>query len=289
MLRSLLFTPANHERRVAKALSGPADGVILDLEDAVAEAEKPAARSALVEVLRERLQSGAAGGPEVFVRINALPTPHAHADLEAVVVEGVRGIVVPKVESASDLAIADWVVTQLERDRALPPGGLQLVPILESAAGLANIGRLGAVTPRVRRFAFGAGDFTLDTSMEWTSGNEGVLWGRVSVVIASRAAGLEAPLDTVYPDLRDMEGFRLEAEQGRRIGFQGKTCIHPAQVEIVNQVFSPTPAELEEARRIVDAFERAVAEGSASIQLDGRFIDYPIAERARRVVRSAPR
>lgn len=279
-IRTMLFTPANHARHVTKALSGPADAVILDLEDAVAVDQKPAARALLAGILSGLLEKT----PRVFVRVNALTTPFAYADLIAAVRDGLSGIVLPKVESREQVAIADWLITQLEVEHGLTANSVELLPIIETAAGLTRLDEIASGSLRIRRLTFGAGDFTLDTNMEWTPGNEGVLWARIRTVVASRAAGLAAPIDTVYPALPDRAGFESESRQARRLGFEGKLCLHPDQVPIANEVFTPTAAEVSEARRVLEAFEHAVAAGSASIQLDGRFIDYPIAERARRVI-----
>jgi len=279
-LRSLLFAPANHARHAEKALSGSADGAILDLEDAVAVAEKPAARAAA----RQLLEGRAAPSPCAYVRINALSTPFAYDDLHAVVCAGLHGLVVPKVEAPEQLAIVDWLLSQLERERGIPAGSIEIIPIIETAAGLLRAQHIAAASPRLKRLSFGAGDFSLDTNMTWTIGHEGLLWARIQIVIVSRAAGLAPPLDTVFADLADMDGLAAEAAQAKRLGFGGKTCIHPRQVEIVNAVFTPSAEEVEQAQRLVEAFEQAVASGVASLQVDGRFIDYPVAEKARRIV-----
>lgn len=280
-IRSLLFAPASHARHVEKALSGPADGAILDLEDAIANAEKPAAGAAARRALDAR------SGHETtraFVRVNGLTTPYTYDDLHAVVGAGLDGIVLPKAESAAQLATADWLLTQLERKRGLPEGAIEIMPIVETATGVARIHEIAAASKRVRRLNFGAGDFSLDTNMTWTAGHEGILWARIQVVIASRAAGLEAPLDTVYAQIEDDEGFRSEAEQALRLGFQGKACIHPRQVPIANEVFSPSEADIAKARAIVEAFAEAEAQGVASIRIGSQFIDYPVAARAQRTL-----
>jgi citrate lyase subunit beta/citryl-CoA lyase len=298
ILRSMLYAPANHPRHAAKALAGTADAAILDLEDAVAAGQKQAARNAIRELLRDRpAAEHPAGRPAAFVRINALGTRHAYQDLLAAAVGGVDGILLPKVESPGEVATADWMLTQLERERGLDGGAIQLVPMVETASGLSHLDAIAAASPRVRRLTFGAADFALDTGMAVASGhapldpvaNPGLLWAKVQLVVASRAARLDAPLDTVYFDLGDAHGFLREAEQARRLGFQGKTCIHPSQVELANRAFTPTAEEVAQAKRTLEAFERAVAAGSAAIQLDGRLVDYPIAERARRVLELALR
>ncbi|HEV2405966.1 MAG TPA: CoA ester lyase [Ktedonobacterales bacterium] len=286
VLRSLLFAPANHSRHVEKALAGAADGAILDLEDAVAVAEKPEARHAARRALDAR---GSQPGPRAYVRINALTTPFAYDDLRAIVGPGLDAVIVPKVESAAQIATVDWLLSQLERAANLPDRTVEIMPIIETAAGLARMAEIATASPRLRRLNFGAGDFSLDTNMTWTVGHEGLLWARIQVVIASRAAGLEPPLDTVYAQLDDERGLAAEAEQARRLGFQGKACIHPRQVEIVNAVFTPSADEITRAREIVTAFERAEADGVASIRIGGQFIDYPVAERARRTLEIASR
>lgn len=284
VLRSVLFAPANHARHVEKALAGEADGVILDIEDAVAIPEKPAARRDARAALGALAGHTRGQGPVAFVRVNALTTPFAYDDLCAVVGPGLDGVILPKCDTAAQLATADWLLTQLERAAGLPEGSVEIMPIIETALGVTNLAEIARASRRVRRLNFGAGDFSLDTNMTWTAGHEGILWARTQVVIASRAAGLEAPLDTVYARLDDTDGLLRETEQARRLGFQGKACIHPRQVEVVNGVFSPSEAEVSQARRLVDAFDRAEAAGVASIQLDGQFIDYPVAARAQRTL-----
>ncbi len=277
-LRSLLFAPGNHVRRVEKALSLDADAVILDLEDAVATAEKTVTRTAVASAL-ERPRRG-----QLFVRVNALDTEFCYGDLVAVVRAGLDGAILPKVESAAGIAAIDWLLAQLERDRELSPGGIDLVPIIETARGMQQIDAILGAGTRVRRVAFGAGDFTLDVNLTWSRSEAELAHARAIVVTASRAAGIEAPLDTVWVDLTDAEGLEASANTALGYGFQGKMCIHPDQIAVVNRVFTPSDAEIAFAERVCAAFAQAEAEGSAAIQLDGRFIDYPIVYRARRVL-----
>jgi citrate lyase subunit beta/citryl-CoA lyase len=278
-LRSFLFAPGNHARRVEKALSLDADAVILDLEDAVATAEKPATREAVAAAL-ERPRRGL-----LYVRVNAVDTEFCYGDLVAVVRPGLDGIILPKVESVVGLATIDWLLAQFERDRGLLPGGIDLIPIIETARGLDRLGAILGAGTRVRRAAFGAGDFTLDVNMAWSRDEAELAHARAAIVIASRAAGIEAPLDTVWVDLTDRDGLEASARTALGFGFQGKMCIHPDQIAVVNRVFTPSDAEIAFAERVAAAFAKAEAEGSAAIQLDGKFIDYPIVYRARRVLR----
>jgi citrate lyase subunit beta/citryl-CoA lyase len=278
LLRSFLFAPGNHARRVEKALTLDADAVILDLEDAVAIAEKPATRGAIAAALALP-RTG-----QLYVRVNAVDTEFCYGDLVAVVGAGLDGIILPKVETAPGLLTVDWLLAQLEREAGLPARSVDLVPIIETARGLADIDAILRAGSRVRRVAFGAGDFTLDVNMRWSRAEAELAYARARVVTASRAAGLEAPLDTVWVDLADSDGLEASARLAQGLGFQGKMCIHPGQVGIINRVFSPSPEEAAFAERVVAAFERAEADGVASIQLDGKFIDYPIVYRARRVL-----
>ena len=279
--RSLLFAPGNHARRVEKSLTLDADVVILDLEDAVAVAEKAATRAKVVAAFQAPRR--ALG----YVRINAFDTPFCFDDLQAVVASGIDGIMLPKVESPARLVAVDWAIAALERARGLPEGGIDLVPIIETGRGMAALRDIARSGTRVRRLSFGAGDYTLDTGMRWTFGERELDHARTAIVVESRAAGLEPPIDTVWIHLGRPEALRRSIELARDLGFQGKLCIHPEQVGPVNEVFTPTDEEVAKSERYVAAFEEAEASGSASIQVDGYFIDYPIVEQARRTLRIA--
>ena len=277
-LRSFLFAPGNHARRVEKALSLDADAMILDLEDAVATAEKRATRDAVIAALTRPRRA------LLYVRVNAVDTEFCYGDFAAIVRPGLDGVILPKVESAAGLATADWLLAQLEREQGLMPRAIDLVPIIETARGLNQIDAILAAGTRVKRVAFGAGDFTLDVNMAWSRDEAELAYARAKIVTASRAAGIEAPFDTVWVDLADGEGLEASARTALGFGFQGKMCIHPNQIAVVNRVFTPSEMEIAFAERVVAAFARAEAEGSAAIQLDGKFIDYPILYRAQRVL-----
>ncbi len=267
--RSFLFAPGNHARRAEKALTLPADAVILDLEDAVAVAEKVGARAAVLAALgRPRRSRG-------YVRVNALGTEWGYGDMVAAVAPGVDGIVIPKVESADEIKTAEWLVGALERDRGLAPGGIDILPIVETAAGFTRLEAIARAGTRVRRIAFGAGDFTLDLNITWSRSEIELLPYRSAFVALSRAAGLEPPIDTVWIHLQDAAGFEQSAATARAYGFGGKMCIHPDQVPVANRMFGPDADSVAHARRVVAAFSEAEAQGLASIQLEGKFIDYP--------------
>ena len=286
-MRSFLFAPGNRPRMLQKVGHCGADAVILDLEDAVPISEKEVTREAV------RDAAGTIDTCPVYVRINPLEAaagfsqPIGEADLAAIVRRGLAGIIVPKVESPDDLQRADTLLHSLELQHGLAPGDVDIIPIIETALAIQRAYDIAASGTRVKRLAFGAGDFTRDIGVAWSRREIESQHARSALVIASRAAGLEPPLDTVWVDLRDERGLMRSARTARQLGFQGKMAIHPSQVEPINTAFSPSDAEIAHATRVVDAFTQAEADGLASIQLDGQFIDYPIVESAQRVLAMA--
>ncbi len=276
--RTWLFAPGNHARKVEKVFGAGSDVAILDLEDAVATAEKQATRATIAEALSRPRTCRA------YVRVNALDTGLTLGDLEAVIVPGIDGIVLPKVERAADLQMVDWVIGEMEKNKGLAQGTADLMPILETGHGIAEARAICATGGRLRRISFGAGDYTRDMGMEWTMDEQELAQARAEVVLASRISDLEPPIDTVFIHIREADAFAASCTRVRQMGFQGKLCIHPGQIAPANAAFSPTEAEASHARKIVAAFAEAEAAGSASIQVDGYFVDYPIAEKARRVI-----
>jgi citrate lyase subunit beta/citryl-CoA lyase len=282
-LRSFLFAPGNHPRRVEKVFDAGADAVILDLEDAVPVAEKEQTRAVVVAAMqRPRASLG-------YIRINGVGTRWCMGDVEAVIGPWLDGIVVPKVESPDQLRLISEKISDAERRFGLPGGSIDLMPIVETALGVESARDIAAAGPRVRRLAFGGGDYTTELDIIWTAEEHELAYARARLTHASRIAGIEPPIDTVCVQVKDVERFRQSAWNGRRAGFAGKLCIHPDQVAPCNEVYSPSPQEVERAQRIVAAFESAESGGSASIRVDGEFVDYPIVERARRVLALAAR
>ncbi|MBK6597277.1 MAG: CoA ester lyase [Proteobacteria bacterium] len=282
-LRSFLFAPGNHPRRAEKVFLVGADVAVLDLEDAVAVAEKEAARGSVLGALRQRRDSKA------YVRVNAFDTRWCYGDLDAVVIEGLDGIVVPKAESAQQLQAIATRISELEQQRGLTVGAIDLMAIIESARGVLLAEEIAAATPRLSRLAFGGADYTNDLNLEWTPEERELDFARARLAHASRLAGIEPPVDTVVVQIKDTERFRHSARTGKQFGFLGKLCIHPDQVAVCNEVFSPSAAEIAHAQSVVLAFEEAEARGVAAIQVDGAFIDYPVVYRARRVLALASR
>ena len=276
--RTYLFTPGNHPRRVEKALGLDTDVVILDLEDAVAVAEKVKTRDIVRETLK--LPRDVA----VFVRVNAYDTSFCYGDICAVVCPELDGIMLPKLESVEDLKSVEWLIENLEREQGMQPGAIDLLPIIETAKGQANLREIVLCGSRVKRLAFGAGDYTRDLGMDWTKAEDELLPIRSEMVLSSRLGGLEPPLDSVYIHIKEHDLFAKSCETVRALGFQGKMCIHPDQIGPVNGVFTPTEEQVAFAEKVVAAFEEAEARGLASIQMDGYFIDYPIVDQARRTL-----
>ena len=284
-LRTALFVPGNRPDRVDKAVNSGADAVIIDLEDAVAFAEKEETRLKVREKIFEHPDR------KILVRVNALNTPFFHGDLEEVIVGDLAGIIVPKVERVEDIHEIHKRLLNVEREKGLTPGSVSIVPLIESAMAVQNIFQIVSGEtdpPRICTVALGAADYTLDLGIEMTRQGEELTYPRSRIAIACRAAGVDPPLDTPFMiDLKDLEALKVDAKRAKQLGFQGKLCIHPNQIEPCHAVFSPTKEEVSYAERVVRAFEEAETKGIAAIQLDGKFIDYPVMERSRRILRLA--
>jgi citrate lyase subunit beta/citryl-CoA lyase len=284
--RSFLFAPGNVPRRVEKALTLEADVVIVDLEDSVAVTEKEATRKPVAEALeRPRKLRG-------YVRVNAPSSPYCYGDLVATIHKNVDGVVLPKVESAADLHAIDWLLAALERERGMAEGSIDLMPQIETAAGVQRIDRVlqaRSLRPyrapwRVRRVAFGAADYGHELGLAPTLDEAELADARSRIVLASRAAGLENPIDSPWFHFKETEAFERALERSRRSGFQGRLCVHPDQLGPVNRAYLPSDEEVSRAERIVEAFKAAEERGEAAIQLDGQMIDYPVVYRAQAVI-----
>ncbi len=276
--RSMLFAPANDLRKAGKALMLNADGTVLDLEDAVALSEKTNARNALNDDLKLPRRG------DVFIRVNSVQSEFILSDLLAAVTEGVRGLVVAKSESAEEIRQVDWLISKIEKERGLNAGCMEIIPFIESANAIVNAFSIASSCPRVSRMFFGGVDYVLDIGTTFSKGGTEIFYARSQLVVASRAAGIEPPIDTVYPDFKDIEGLVADAKAVRQMGFQGKLAIHPGQIEPLNEVFTPTPEEISWAEKIVAVFDEEEAKGQAVFQVDGKMIEYPIANRARRII-----
>lgn len=283
--RSLFFVPGGEPRKLEKAGGVEADTILLDLEDSVLPAQKTRARELVAAWLRNRDVAAA----EVAVRVNAPDTPHFEADLHTAVASGADAIMLPK--SADVWAIRGVAerLTALERTCGRRRGSVRVFALVETAAGIANAARLPDASARVEALCFGHVDFAADMGLAVADAGSGVLFhARCTLAIAARAAGI-APIDTVFVDVRDAAGFRRDAELGRSLGFDGKLCIHPEQVALVHEVYSPTAAQIDYALRVVAAFDKAGAEGKGACTVDGKMVDAPVIAQQRRLLDRAHR
>ncbi len=284
-IRSALFVPGNRPDRVPKALGTAADVVIIDLEDAVPLTQKIRARLEVSQKLAEPHEK------KIIVRVNGLATDFYSDDLMTVACEGLAALIVPKVESDEDVKAINESLLQVEKSKGLEPGRLPVIALVETARGVDNISRITMTKTdpaRLYSVAFGAADYTQDLGIEITREGSELLYARSRLPIACRAAGLQPPLDTPFMiDLKDLAALETDAARARQFGFQGKLCIHPNQIEPVNRIFSPSPAEIQKARKVIQAFEEAGARGQGALQVAGKFVDYPVVNRARRIVKMA--
>jgi citrate lyase beta subunit len=280
--RSLLVVPASNLEMAGKALASAADSVLLDLEDAVAPDEKTDARKQVVHALKELDWRNR---PTLY-RANALDTPYFYRDVIEVVEEAgdrLDSVLIPKVQRPEDLHVAAALLSQIELAVGLEPGKVKIEAQIESAEGLVNVDAIARATERLEALHFGPGDFA--ASLRMPNRSIGVMdeWDEVypghrfhyamqRIVAAARAAGLRG-VDGPVADYRNEEGLRESCLVARSLGFDGKWCIHPAQIETVNEVFSPTEKEIEWARKVVAAYEEANAAGTGAISVEGQMID----------------
>jgi citrate lyase subunit beta / citryl-CoA lyase len=281
--RSMLILPSHVHRFVEKAYLRGADAIVLDLEDAVPPSEKEAART----FVKDAIALAGRGGADVLVRVNNEPDL-VRLDLEAAVHPGLHAIFMPKVESPEDLARLEFRVSELEAARGIEPGAIRISAHIESPRGLLNIGQILAASRRVESMSIGVDDYCLQLGVEPSEDSIELLFPFCMLVTACKAEGI-APLGVLgtVAGFRDLEGFRRSAENGRQLGCAGAFCIHPDQVAILNEVFSPTPAKVDNARRIVDAFEEGLKTGRAAVSLNGRMVDTPVYKQAKSVMERA--
>ena len=283
-MRSLLYTPGHRTDMVARLLDGglptTPDVAVLDLEEGVPATEKENARA----VLRQAIVPGPAK-TLLFVRVGRSTSGDIAPDLAAVVRPGLVGIVLPKVGRPEELTAVDEMLLQREKEMKLMERTLRVIASIESAAGLLEAPRI-ARAPRVVGLMFGAEDFATDMGLPTKREGEAaqLLYARSAVVVAAVAAKVLA-FDGIWSNFKDEAGLRADSLRGRRLGFDGRQCIHPGQVAIVNASFSPTAEEIEHAKRVVAAFEAGLRDGRGAVALDGSMLDVPIVDRARRVLK----
>jgi len=266
--------PAANARALEKAKALPVDGLIVDLEDAVAPDAKPAARTQAAAAIA----AGGYGSREVTLRVNGLDTPWGTEDLAAAARAGAAAVVLPKVESAAQVQAAEARLAA-----AGAPAELALWCMLETPAGVLRAAEIAAASPRLQCLVMGTSDLTKELNARHVPDRQPLLASLQLCLLAARAHGL-AILDGVHLDLGDGEGFAAQCRQGRALGFDGKTLIHPSQVAAANAAFGPSPEEIEGARRIVAAYEAALAEGKGIAVLDGRLVENLHVAQARRTL-----
>jgi citrate lyase subunit beta/citryl-CoA lyase len=281
-LRSLLSTPGNRADMLDKALSYGADAIIVDLEDSVPAEEKDDARAATRAFVERR-----GGEIPVYVRVNHARHELLPGDLDAIAVDGLVGIQLPKAASPDDVRSVAARLDELEAERGLPPGGIEMIVSLESALGVLHAYEILGASPRVGSTMPGTaenGDLQSDLGCEYTADEIAFLYTRSHVLLCARAVGIENPIDGVYGNVRDSEGFEATARQARILGYRGKKVIHPRQIEIANRVFAPTSEELDFHERVLEALGEAAKRGSAATVVDGKMVDTAMVETARRVL-----
>ncbi len=280
LARSLMFVPGHREKMVDKASRlASLDLAMFDVEDGVPPAEKDAARS----LLGAKLPRMGTRRPRRFVRVNAVTSDRFARDVAAVVVTGVEGLALPKVESADEVRAAERDVARRESETGA--ARLLFIVAIESALGLLRAPEIAAASPRVMGLMFGAEDFANDLGLptDRRGAARELAQARAQIVFAAASAHVQS-YDGVWPEIADLDGLRRDSVQARELGFTGKTLIHPGQIDTINEVFTPSEADVDLARKVVGAFEEAVGRGEGAIAFGGQLIDLPIVERARRVI-----
>lgn len=284
-MRSLLFVPGDSTKKLDKGLSSGADVLLIDLEDSVSAANKPEARKQAREFLAAN--SALAARPKLYVRINALDTGMTDADLAAVIAGGPDGIMLPKAEGGVDVAHLAARIALCEAEADRPDGAVRIIAIAtETARGLFQMGSYGGSSHRLAGLTWGAEDLSADLGAETNRNPDGSYapayqLARTLTLVGARAADVE-PIDSIFANFRDLDGLRAEAEAARREGFTAKMAIHPAQVPVINETFTPSPEAVARARRIVEAF--AASPELGVIGIDGEMIDKPHLRRAERTL-----
>ena len=281
-VRSMLFTPGNRLDMLGKAVHSGTDAVIVDLEDSVSVDNKPEARANL-----ERLPQSPV---PYYVRTNAVETGLLWDDIVAAAGSPAVGVIIPKAEDPKVISQVDGALTALEMTNGNAPGSITMIPLIESAIGVRLTYEMALASERVECVMFGGGeqgDLVADLGVEWTAEGTGLMQARAQVLLSSRAAGVPYPMEAVFMDFHNPDGLRVECELARTLGYVGKVAIHPSQIEVINDVFTPSPEVVEYQRKVLAAFEEAEAEGKASIAVDGKMVDYAVARVARAILARA--
>jgi len=282
MRRSMLFLPGNNPNMLINGNCLGSDAVIFDLEDAVSPSEKDAARI----LVRNTMRYMDFRGCEIIVRINSIDTPYWQQDLAQILPYKPDLILLPKTGSADDVRAADGYITEVEQKLGMEPNTVGLMPLIETALGVENAFAIATAAERVQALFLGAEDLTADLQCKRTKEGREIEYARTRLVMAARAAGVEV-YDTPFTDVNDDEGIRKDAAYAKALGFSGKASISPRHVGVINEVFSPSQADIDYAYEVMDAIALAKEQGKGAIALRGKMIDAPIVTRAEQTIAMA--
>lgn len=275
----MLFCPANNQKMLDNATKYNPDCIIYDLEDAIAYNEKKNARKMLCESIRKNNY----GGCEIFARINALSTEFAEDDIKELVASGIKYIRLPMCETKEDIIKLSNMLTYYEKINNVENGTVKIQGAIETPKGVLNALEIATASNRMVSISFGAEDFTNCLGTERTKNTNQFLYARSHIALCANVAGIDG-IDTVFSDFKDIDGFIEEARSSKALGFSGKSCIHPAQVEELHKVYTPTEEQIAQAIKIIEASEKAKIEGIGVITVSGKMIDKPIIEKANKIL-----
>ena len=282
LMRTSMYVGGTSPVKMIQAGFYNEDCLVYDLEDSVSAGEKDAARLLVYHAVKEQRPKG----KYILIRVNGLYSKELDEDLEAAVRAQPDAIRIPKVEYASEVKRVDEKITAIEKKAGLPEGGIKIWCNIESYLGVMNAQEIASASPRVVAMALGAEDFTASMNAQRTKPGWDIFYARNAVLIACRAAGISAQ-DAVFSDLNDEEGLKRDLEMTRTLGFDGKTCVHPRQIDTVNACFTPTAKEIRNAQRVLEALEEAARNRTGVCVLDGSMVDKPMELRARAVLAKA--
>ena len=282
LLRSFLFVPGNNKKFIDKAKTLNADIICLDLEDSVPMNDKDSAR----KMLGETLQSRSDFKSEVYVRTNSFKSGLAQEDLKAVVQNGINGVVVPKVNDANEVFELSKLISDLERTQNIKQDSVEIMPSIESAKGVVNAYKIASASPRVSALVFGVFDFLFDMGLEYVEDGIEHSYARAKVPVDARAAGVYA-IDSIWQKIDDTNGLIKDATAGMKLGYKGKSIIHPSQIEPVHKIFVPNKEEVEWAKKVVDTLSDAMNKGKGAVRLEGKMIDAVHYKRAKALLEVA--
>lgn len=279
LFRSLLFVPGHRERMLQRAPTAGADVIVIDLEDAVPPDEKRTARA----LTKQAIGTLARAGQTVYVRVNGVHTGETRADLRAIVRRDLAGIVLPKTEEPQDIRDLEVLLREAEMKHRVRPGDIHIIPLIESTRGLLRVQEIAETSDRLVAMSIGGEDYTAELGVPRDDAGVALAHLRYVVIQAAVASGL-VPIDTPYTDVRNEEQLRAETALARAMGFKGKYVIHPGQVPVVNELFTPSAEEVQQARSILSAAKRVGRRDRGVFAVNGRMVDAPVLERARKLI-----